>query len=91
MGQLKGKTGNPNGRPKGAVNKTTKTVREFLTNTMIENYKTLLSDLKALTPKERWGIIIDLLPYITPKIDNTAENQTDNEMIFKILDDNNIV
>lgn len=67
---MKGKTNNPNGRPKGTPNKTTTEIRtvlkEVINNELI-NIDTLLVQLE---PKERLEMVIKLIPYVLPKVEN---------------------
>ena len=44
----KGKTNNPNGRPKGKPNKVTQEVRAWLSTVIDKNRKQMEKDLKAL-------------------------------------------
>lgn len=60
-------TRNINGRPKGAVNKTTteaKVLIQKIVSKELENIDTLLEKLE---PKERIDAVIKLLPYFMPK------------------------
>lgn len=86
---MKGKTNNPNGRPKGTPNKITKSVRAFIVEVVNKNRRQVLKDLKALDPKDRLIMIEKLLQYIVPKqqaqtIDIT--NLTD-EQITSVIDE----
>ena len=64
----KGKSGNPAGRPKGKKNKVTNDVKKWLLDLFNTHSKTLETDLKDMSPKERWEIIAKILPFIVPKI-----------------------
>ena len=64
----KGKSGNPAGRPKGKKNKVTNDVKKWLLGLFNTHSKTLETDLKIMSPKERWEIIAKILQFIVPKI-----------------------
>ena len=68
MAFQKGKSGNPSGKPKGAINKTTKEIRETITYIVSHNLESFQSDLDALSPKDRIKVLVDLIQYITPKL-----------------------
>lgn len=74
MGQKKGQTGNPNGRPKGIPNKVTGTVKEWIASIIDGNRDQFEQDLKSLQPGERIRVISNLLQYIVPK---PSDNQDD--------------
>lgn len=63
----KGKTNNPNGRPKGTPNKITQDVRQWISTVIEDNRKQMEQDLKAIEPKERLAILERLMQYIVPK------------------------
>ena len=96
MPQPKGKTGNPNGRPKGSPNKTTQSVREWLTRLIDENREQIRKDLAALEPKERLQVLEKFMQYTVPKmqsvearvdIDRLSDSQIDqviNELSEKL-------
>ena len=64
---MKGKTNNPNGRPKGTPNKVTSSLRAFIRSVLDENREQIVRDLKAVSPKERLFFLEKLLQYIMPK------------------------
>lgn len=70
----KGKTNNPNGRPKGKPNKVTGEVREWIRSIIDKQRPQLEKDLKALEPAERWRIIEKLMQYVVPKMQAIEAN-----------------
>jgi uncharacterized protein (UPF0305 family) len=64
----KGKTNNPNGRPKGKPNKATTEIKTWIQKVIDDNRGQLEEDLKSLEPKDRWQIIEKLMAYTTPKM-----------------------
>ena len=63
----KGKTNNPNGRPKGKPNKVTQETRAWLSAVIDKNRKQMERDLKALEPKDRLQMLEKLMQYVIPK------------------------
>lgn len=96
MPQPKGKTGNPNGRPKGSPNKATKSVREWLSKLIDDNREQIKKDLASLEPKERLQVLEKFMQYTVPKmqsvearvdIDRLSDSQIDqviNELSEKL-------
>ena len=68
MAFKKGQSGNPSGKPKGAINKTTKEIRETITHIVSNNIDTIQNDLDELSPKDRIKILVDLIQYVMPKL-----------------------
>ena len=64
----KGQTNNPNGRPKGKPNKSTRELRDTIQKLVEKNLSQMARDLKALPPKERLDILVKLLAYVAPKM-----------------------
>lgn len=60
-------TPNLNGRPKGAVNKTTAETKELLQKIVSNELEGIAERLEQLPTKERVDALIKLLPYIVPK------------------------
>lgn len=76
------------GRKPGAVNKTTKTLREFISDFLNDNRDTLVKDFKRLSPRDRLTLFEKLLQYSIPKMQSTAlsfDDMTD-EQLDKLLD-----
>jgi len=63
----KGKTNNPNGRPKGTPNKITQDMRQWLSTVIDKNRRQIERDLKPLEPKERLQMLEKLMQYVIPK------------------------
>jgi len=68
----KGVSGNPNGRPKGSGNESTKQVREAVALIVNNNLEQLQADLESLTPSQRIKAIIALMEYVTPKLNRIS-------------------
>lgn len=66
MGDFKG-VRNINGRPKGAVNKTTAETKELLQKIVSNELEGIAERLEQLDNKERIDAVIKLLPYIVPR------------------------
>ena len=64
----KGQSGNPAGRPKGAPNKITRPLKAVISEFLTEKFEELPDLWQKLDAKERARFLIDLLPYIIPRI-----------------------
>ncbi len=55
------------GRQRGTPNKTTASIRDWLTKLVNKNKRQIQQDLDALDPKSRLEALAKFLPYIAPK------------------------
>lgn len=81
-----GESGNPNGRPKGSVNKTTKHIREAyqkLTEDNLERMSIWISQVASEDPAKAMDIMIRLSEYILPKLARTELTGNDGDDLFK--------
>lgn len=67
-----GNSGNKKGRPKGALNKGTNSIRERLSQLVEAEFATIQSDFQGMKPHQRIRYFIELLPYLTPKMKETS-------------------
>lgn len=70
----KGQSGNPKGRPKGARNKVNTQIRDRIQDFVSQHFETLQNDILKLPRKERVKAMMDLLPYVAPKLSSTGIN-----------------
>ena len=87
MAFTKGKSGNPNGRPKGSKNKATSDLREFVLDFLECNKEKVQRDFDALEPKDRAQLYFKVMEYALPKLQATKaehkiDNKTKNTMLF---------
>lgn len=72
MGLHKGKTNNPNGRPKGTPTLFTQEMRGLLNEFLTENWETVKTDFKTLEAKDRVHFFEKLMSYALPKLQTIA-------------------
>lgn len=91
MPQPKGKTGNPNGRPKGSINKSTQIIRMAYAELLEKNLKKMQKDLDSIEkPEMRLKILIEMSKYVVPalssvNIDASEEAKSTFEDKFRKL------
>ena len=81
-----GQSGNPNGRPKGSLNKNTKHIREAyqkLTENNLDNMSRWISQVASEDPAKAMDIMIKLSEYILPKLARTEMTGADGDDLFK--------
>lgn len=67
MGQLKGHTGNPNGRPRGKPNKITQDLRSFIEDILNSNKARVKRSLRNVDDMDFLKIYERLASYVVPK------------------------
>ena len=81
-----GESGNPAGKPKGSVNKTTKEIREAyqkLTENNLENMSAWLALVAADNPEKAMDLMIRLSEYVIPKLARQEVVGNDGTDLFK--------
>ncbi len=91
---VKGVSGNPSGRPKGAISKTTQKWNQLCDYLMDDGIERLMNALDTLEPKEYVEAYTKILNYIKPKLQSVDANQTTSMRIvieneLDKLNDNN--
>ncbi len=80
MALKKGDVINPNGRPKGAVNRSTSEIRKAFQLLVSDNLDRLQDDIDALEPEKRLAYIIKMAEFVIPKLQSvTLDNQLEIE------------
>lgn len=69
---------------RGSPNIATKDVRESFRTLLESNLETLQDDIRALEPKERVKIVLELAKFVLPTLKATELNHTDNNKTLEI-------
>ena len=80
-----GMSGNPEGRPKGAKNRTGLQLRQTISDFLESNFEKITQDFEELKPAERIRYYCDLLQYGLPRlqsvqIESDFERLTDSQL-----------
>lgn len=82
----KGQSGNPDGKPKGATNKTTRQVKEAFGKLLegnLDHMTQWLGDIAADDPAKAFDLMIRLSERFVPKLAQTQITDGDGDSIFK--------
>lgn len=85
----KGTSGNNKGRPKGAVNKTTKEIKEAYQKLLESNLPNLDKWLQSVAeedPEKAISLMLRLSEYILPKLARQEVTAKDGEDLFKNIE-----
>lgn len=89
----KGKSGNPNGRPRGTKNVHTDRIRRAYADLIDDNLDRIANDLKHMQGKDRVRFIIDLSKFVLPtlkaqEVELTQQytQQVNWEALFKTIE-----
>jgi len=74
----RGESGNPNGRPRGSINKVSTAVRDRVIMILDGLYENIEDDLELLSAKERIDTWLKLLEFALPKLQRTELSNTFN-------------
>jgi hypothetical protein len=83
---MKGKTNNPNGRPKGKPNKVSTDLRKWINDFIDDNRTQIKKDWLKLDPKDRITLFEKLLKYSLPTLQSTSMDISFEKMTDEQLD-----
>jgi hypothetical protein len=81
-----GKSGNPNGRPKGTGNKVTTKVRENISEILEKGKDKLQTELDKLEGRDYVTAYSSLLPYVVPRLQSTSLDINPEDLSEEQLD-----
>jgi hypothetical protein len=87
MGLRKGMTNNVNGRPVGSKNKFENEHRVFMKDFVLDfhNSGQFKKVFGKLTPSEKMKVLMDMMQYVTPKLQSVSNELTFGEQMPKII------
>jgi hypothetical protein len=85
MSHRKGFTNNPNGRPQGSQNKTTKEIRSMLHAFVEKNIEGIQNDFDQLESIERLRVLEKFIQYLIPRFASVQEIETEIEEIKPLI------
>lgn len=86
MGQPKGQSGNPSGKPKGAKNRTTKQMKELLTKFAEDKIEDVIDAFDELDAKDKVSAFTSLLKYVIPPARDTDADKAGADAVSMMID-----
>jgi hypothetical protein len=85
----KGVSGNPMGRPKGSIDRSSQQLKDCIKKFLLNEFEIIKKDFNQLSPKDRVRLYIDLLAYTVPKVqsvefENGFESLSDDQLDYII-------
>lgn len=87
MAFKKGISGNPTGRPKGARNRTTNTLRPLVTDFLNSNWLDFERAYKRLPAKDKVAMFEKMLKYSLPSLQSVSINEEFESQLKALTDD----
>ena len=80
------------GRPKGASNKSTETIKRSISMLLENNIDTVQSDLDEMQPRDRVNALLQFMKFVVPtqkaiELDNRESQEEKNESYIQMLMD----